>query len=123
MIGLCVVEVRVIFRLPPHLGLHPHPLAYVHLFKPLRDGAFDNNVNMFYFGRSTRNHIPNAAVVPITDLVQPCHLVPRFPSGVLDPRWCRGDSMNVADTFFLNRYINMRMFEQYRVHSRDGSHN
>jgi hypothetical protein len=114
MIGLRAAEVRVIFRLPPHLGLYPRPLAYVHLFKPLC--TFDNNVKMFYFGHSTRNHIPTAAVVPITDLIQPCHLVPRFPSGALDPRWRRGDSMNAADTFFLNRYINMCTFEQYRVH-------
>ena len=46
MIGLCAAEVRVIFRLPCHLGLYQHPLAYVHLFKPLR--MFDDNVKMFY---------------------------------------------------------------------------
>jgi hypothetical protein len=108
-------KARLRLRLPPHLGLYPHPLAYVHFFKPLR--AFDENIKMFYFGRSTRNHIPNAAVVPIANLVHPCHLIPRFPSGALNPRWCRGDSMNAADTFFLNRYINMRTFEQYGVHS------
>ena len=62
------------------------------------------------------NHIPNAVVVPITDLVQPCHLVPQFPSGVLDAHWRGGDSMNTVDTFFLNRYINMHTFEQYKVH-------
>jgi hypothetical protein len=114
MIGLRTAEVRVIFRLPPRFGLYPHPLVYVHLFKPLR--AFDENINMFYFGRSTHNHIQNAVVVPITDVVQPCHLVPKFPSGTLDPHWHCGDSMNAADTFSLNRYINMRTFEQYRVH-------
>lgn len=117
MTGLRAAEVRVIFKLPSHLGIYPHPLVYLHWFKPLR--AFDANVNMFYFGRSTRNHVPNAAVVPITDLVQPCHLIPKFPSGPLEPHWLRGDSMNAADTFFLNRYINLRTFEQYRMHTRD----
>ncbi|KAI9571543.1 hypothetical protein HD554DRAFT_203918 [Boletus coccyginus] len=34
--GLHVAEVQVIFRLPPHLGLYPHPLTYVHWFKPLQ---------------------------------------------------------------------------------------
>ncbi|KAN0094971.1 hypothetical protein V8E55_003258 [Tylopilus felleus] len=115
--GLCVAEVHVIFRLPPHLGLYPHLLAYVHLFKPLR--TFDNNIKMFYFSHSTRNRNPNTVVVPITNVVQPCHLVPRFPIGALDPRWLRGDSINIADTFFLNRYIDLRTFEQYRVHMGD----
>lgn len=109
-----MAEVRVIFRLPPHLALYPHPLAYVHWFKPLR--ALDDNINMFHFSRSTRNHVPNGAVVPVTDIIQPCHLVPKFPSGPLEPRWLRGDSMDAADSFFLNRYINLRTFEQYRVH-------
>ncbi|KAF8124426.1 hypothetical protein EV363DRAFT_1100370, partial [Boletus edulis] len=67
-------EVRVIFRLPPRLGVYPHPLVYLHLFKPVR--ALDSSLKMFYFGRSTCNLMPNAVVVPITDIVQPCHLVP-----------------------------------------------
>ncbi|KAF8545888.1 hypothetical protein OG21DRAFT_1428434, partial [Imleria badia] len=89
-------------------------LVYLHLFKPIH--ALDNNLKMFYFGRSTCNHMPNTVVVPITDIVQPCHLVPRFPSGPLNAQWLWGDSMNATDTFFLNRYINPRTFEQYRVH-------
>ena len=117
MTGLRVAEVRVIFRLPPHLGLYPHLLTYVHLFKLLH--TFDNNIKMFSFSRSTRNCNPNAVVVPITNVVQPCHLVPRFPIGALDPHWLRGDSNNIADTFFLNRYIDLRTFEQYRVHMGD----
>jgi len=114
IVGLRVAKVWVIFQLPPHLCLYPHPLVYVHLFKLLC--TFDENINMFHFGHSTYNNIPNVVVVPITNLVQPCHLVPRFSSGTLNPCWCHGDSMNAADTFFLNQYINMHTFEQYRVH-------
>lgn len=112
--GLRVAEVRIIFMLPPHLGSYRQPLAYIHWFKPLR--MFDDNVRMFSFGRSTRNHVPNAAVVPVTQLIQPCHLVPKFPSGAMDPHWTQGDSMTAADTFYLNRYIDLRIFKQYRIH-------
>ncbi|KAN0091453.1 hypothetical protein V8E55_005019 [Tylopilus felleus] len=115
--GLRVAEVRVIFRLPPHLGLYPHLLAYVHLFKLLC--TFDDNVRMFYVGHSTCHRIPNVVVVPITSIVQPCHLVPRFPSGTLDSHWLHGGSTTAADTFFLNRYINLQTFEQYRVHGEE----
>ncbi|KAF8549637.1 hypothetical protein OG21DRAFT_1478799 [Imleria badia] len=108
--GLRAAEVRVIFRLPPHLGLLPHPLAYIHWFKPLC--AFNEDVKMFCFGRSTRNHLPNAAVVPVTHLVQPCHLVPRFPSGAVDPHWINRDVMTAADSFYLNsiKYIAIKNF-------------
>ncbi|KAF8548754.1 hypothetical protein OG21DRAFT_1393316, partial [Imleria badia] len=52
------------------------PLAYVHWFKPLNN--LDHNVKMFRISRSSRNRLPNTAVVPITHLVQPCHLIPKF---------------------------------------------
>ncbi|KAG1852291.1 hypothetical protein DFJ58DRAFT_612482, partial [Suillus subalutaceus] len=35
MSGLRVGEVMVIFDLPSHFGHFPHPLAYIHWFRPL----------------------------------------------------------------------------------------
>ncbi|KAF8551358.1 hypothetical protein OG21DRAFT_1478190 [Imleria badia] len=115
--GLCMAKVHIIFRLPPHLGLFPDPLTYIHWFKPLH--AFDEDVKMFCFECSIWNHLLNTVVIPITHLVQPCHLVPRFPNGTFDPRWIHGDVMTTADLFYLNRYINLRTFEQYQVHRED----
>ncbi|KAI5987795.1 hypothetical protein EDC04DRAFT_2498834, partial [Pisolithus marmoratus] len=50
--GLCVAEIHVIFKLPCHLGNYPHPLAYIHWFKPL--SHFDSNVGMFHATHSTQ---------------------------------------------------------------------
>ncbi|KAF8119232.1 hypothetical protein EV363DRAFT_1100358, partial [Boletus edulis] len=50
------------------------PVAYVHWFKPF--SHIDNTIRMFRISRSTRNHRPNAGIVPVSQLIQPCHLVP-----------------------------------------------
>ncbi|KAF8122220.1 hypothetical protein EV363DRAFT_1183475 [Boletus edulis] len=112
--GLRVAEVRVIFRLPTHLGNYPHPLAYIHWFKPLQ--TFDDNVKMFCVSRSTRQRRPHAEIIPVDRIVQHCHLIPRFPRGAVHPHWIRGRALSEAQHFYLNRHIDFRIFEQYRLH-------
>lgn len=113
--GLRVAQVRAIFTLPPHLGEYHTPLAYIQWFTPMRQ--IDHTVGMFRISRSTRHRQPHAAVIPVDQIVQVCHLVPKFPSGAVHPRWIQGHSLAEADTFYLNRYIDFRLFEQYRNHS------
>ncbi|KAI6107419.1 hypothetical protein EV401DRAFT_1892049, partial [Pisolithus croceorrhizus] len=62
--GLRITEIRIIFKLPGHLGNYPHPLAYIHWF-------------------------PNAAI---------------------NPHWTQGHAMTDANVFYLNKYIDFRMF-------------
>ena len=81
--GLHIAEVCTIFRLPSHLSNYPHPLAYIHWFKPLQ--SYDNNVKMFRVSCSTRHHHPNAEVIPVHQIVQHYHLIPRFPQGAVHP--------------------------------------
>ncbi|KAI6016490.1 hypothetical protein EDC04DRAFT_2577628, partial [Pisolithus marmoratus] len=83
--GLCITEIHVIFKLPHHLGNYPHPLAYFHWFKPL--SHFDRNVGMFLATCSTQQHLPSTTIIPICHLIQPCHLVPRFLNGAVNPCW------------------------------------
>lgn len=109
-----MAEVRAIFKLPPHLGDYPHPLAYIHWFKPLQ--TLDDNIKMFRVSRSRRQRQPNAEVIPVNRFVQPCHLIPKYPNGAVNPLWTRGHALTQAETFYLNRYIDFRVFEQYRVH-------
>ncbi|KAI6023519.1 hypothetical protein PISMIDRAFT_33709, partial [Pisolithus microcarpus 441] len=52
------------------------PLAYIHWFKPLTH--FDRNVGMFHTTCSTQHCLPNAMIIPVYHLVQPCHLIPKF---------------------------------------------
>ena len=81
--GLHVAEVRVLFKLPSHLGTYPQPLVYVHWFKPMQ--TYDNNFNMFCLSRSTRQWRPNAEVITVNRIVQQCHLIPLFPRGAVNP--------------------------------------
>ncbi|KAJ3567479.1 hypothetical protein NP233_g6346 [Leucocoprinus birnbaumii] len=52
--GLRVAQVRVLFRLSPHLGMYPHPLAYVEWFTGL-DNTPDPSSGLKTLRRSTRN--------------------------------------------------------------------
>ena len=112
--GLRVAEVWAVFRLPSHLGNYPQPLAYVHWFKPLQ--TLDINVRMFCVSRSTRLQCPNAKVIPVHRITQHFHLIPRFARGAVHPHWVHGHALAKAQQFYLNRYIDLHMFEQYRLH-------
>jgi hypothetical protein len=112
--GLRVAEVRVIFKLPSHLGTYSQPLVYVHWFKPMR--TYDNNINMFHLSRSTRWQLPNAEVILVDRIVQQCHLILSFPRGAINPRWIQGHALVEAQHFYLNRYVDLRTFERYRLH-------
>ncbi|KAI5984843.1 hypothetical protein EDD15DRAFT_2390291 [Pisolithus albus] len=88
--------------------------AYVHWFKPLTH--FDRSVGMFRATRSTQQHLPNASIIPIHRLVQPCHLIPRFPNVAINPHWTQGHAMTDANVFYLNKYIDFSIFDWYQNH-------
>ncbi|KIK25460.1 hypothetical protein PISMIDRAFT_39121, partial [Pisolithus microcarpus 441] len=50
-----------------------HPLVYVNWFKALN--YFDDSIGMFWATCSTQQHCPNATIIPIHHLIQPCHLI------------------------------------------------
>jgi hypothetical protein len=110
-----VVEVHVLFKLPSHLGTYHHPLAYVHWFKPT--WTYDNHFDMFHLSHLTRQGIPNAEVIPINHIVQQCHLIPSFPHRAINPRWFQGHALAEVKQFYLNKYIDLHIFEQYRLHT------
>lgn len=67
-------------------------------------------MGMYRTSRSTRNHNPHAAVVSVDHIIQPCQLIPRFPTPI--PRvWFSGRVMDLATDFYLNRYLNHYLFE------------
>ncbi|KAI9569191.1 hypothetical protein HD554DRAFT_2204667 [Boletus coccyginus] len=98
--GVEMVEVHAIFRLPSHLGNYPHPLTYIHWFKPLQ--TYNNNTKMFCISCSTRQQLPNTEVIPVYQIVQPCHLIPVFSCGHVHPCWIQGHALAEAQHFFLN---------------------
>ncbi|KAI0279323.1 hypothetical protein BGY98DRAFT_1089274 [Russula aff. rugulosa BPL654] len=107
--GLRVAEIRVIFTLPSHLGSFPHPLAYIHWFTPIH--VWDDTIGMYRVGRSTRNHRPNAAIISVEQILQSCHLLPRFGSAPVPRSWLNGRVLDMASDFYINRYINFYLFE------------
>ncbi|EIW85982.1 hypothetical protein CONPUDRAFT_43911 [Coniophora puteana RWD-64-598 SS2] len=114
--GLRVAELRVVFQLPPHLAVsasQQEPLVYVHLFRRL--GSLDPDTQMYKLTRATRQLSPRALVVPLSRVVRPCHITPRFGQGDVPKSWVKGKSMEKATEFLLNRYIDMAMFEDYIV--------
>ncbi|KAI9438407.1 hypothetical protein F5148DRAFT_960487, partial [Russula earlei] len=50
--GLCLARIHVIFKLPKHLGAFPHPLAYIHWFRPFTN--MDPTTHMHQVVLSTR---------------------------------------------------------------------
>lgn len=72
---------------------------------------------MFRISRSTRQRLPNAEVIPMHQIVQHCHLIPIFPRGPVHPRWIHGHALVESQHFYINRHIDLGMFEQYRLHN------
>ncbi len=76
--GLQAAQVLVIFSMPEQFARSDTALAYVVWFKPFRTPAAD--IGMFITSNSTQNHRRRASVVPLTDIVRSCHLIPIFGS-------------------------------------------
>ncbi|KZT29566.1 hypothetical protein NEOLEDRAFT_1056163, partial [Neolentinus lepideus HHB14362 ss-1] len=108
-----VAELHVIFRLPPELGQMTGYLAYIHWFRPFR--AIDPATGMYRLSRSTRNNRPNAAIVPLSDVLRACHLCPWFSSAV-DLSWKTETVLEQATEFLLNKHIDLYMFDRLRLH-------
>jgi hypothetical protein len=66
---------------------------------------------MFQLGRASRNHRPHAAIVCVDQILQNCHLLPKFGSGSVPTSWFRGNALDTATDFYLNRYIDFYLFE------------
>jgi hypothetical protein len=110
-LGLRVAEIRAIFKLPSQFGHFSQPLAYVHWFKPFQ--AWDPQLGMFKLSRSTRHHRPNAAVICANQIVQTCHLIPKFGSGDVPRHWLNSNVLNYSSDFFFNRYLDFYLFEEF----------
>ena len=104
LLGLCVACVRAIFRLPLDYGPHltKHPLAYVEWFTPFRDPEPDTG--MFKVSHSSRNHRRRSSIIPITQIVQSCHLLPIWGKKV-DSTWTSRNILDKCTRFFVNPYL------------------
>ncbi|KAJ6527883.1 hypothetical protein DFH09DRAFT_935537 [Mycena vulgaris] len=109
--GLRVARVRVIFRLPEQHGTFPDPLAYIDWYTSLGQPIAD--IRMHQVTPSSRNHQRNSEVIPITDIVRSCHLIPVFGRSV-DPTWTSDRVLDQAKSFYLNPYLRHHDFYLFR---------
>ncbi|KAI0074317.1 hypothetical protein K474DRAFT_1716562 [Panus rudis PR-1116 ss-1] len=114
--GLRVARVRVIFELPVRYSSSPAVtmLAYVEWFTPF--GRVEPLTGMHVVTRSMRAKQPNGCILPLTDIVAPCHLVAKC--GKQIDRTI--SSVNVLDrgqSFYVNPYISIHEFSMFRLHS------
>ncbi|RPD57369.1 hypothetical protein L227DRAFT_507016 [Lentinus tigrinus ALCF2SS1-6] len=106
--GLCVARVRAIFRLPDAYGRQfKHPVAYVEWFTPFRE--LDPNTGMFKISKSTCNHRRRASIIPLTQIVQSCHLIPVWGKRV-DRTWNTHNVLDKCTRFFVNPYLRHQDF-------------
>ncbi|KAJ7121947.1 hypothetical protein C8R43DRAFT_1148665, partial [Mycena crocata] len=109
--GLCVVRVRVIFRLPEAMVSYSEPLLYVDWFKPLQRP--DPHLGMHRVSLSSRNHHQKSSIIPIGDVVRSCHLIPVF-GRVADRTWTSETVLDKAKRFYLNPYLRHHDFYLFR---------
>ncbi|KAH9979616.1 hypothetical protein BJV74DRAFT_879411 [Russula compacta] len=112
--GLQVAQIRVIFTLPFQYGSFPHPLAYVKWFRPFN--TWDETIGMYKLARSTRNHVRHSAVVGVNDILQACHLAPKYRSSPFGCSWTHLNALEIVNEFYFNHYNNFHLFEMLETH-------
>ncbi|KAJ7238853.1 hypothetical protein B0H12DRAFT_974427, partial [Mycena haematopus] len=100
--GLGIARVRLIFRIPTDFGGYPEPVAYVDWFKPLQQPVA--GLGMHQVSLSSQNHRQRSSIIPITDIVRSCHLIPVF-GRVANPRWAADTILDHCKSFYLNPYL------------------
>ncbi|KAI9057363.1 hypothetical protein FKP32DRAFT_1584219 [Trametes sanguinea] len=115
--GLRAARVRLIFELPKMydaraLGLS-EPLAYVEWFTPFH--SVDEVTGMYVVSPSTRQRQRFASIIPLSDIVRTCHLIPCWGKRI-QRRVIVGDILdNTSLRFFLNPYLRHHDFVLLRL--------
>jgi hypothetical protein len=75
----------------------------------------DETVGMYKVVRSTRNRARHSAVISVNEILQTCHLAPRYGSAPVDLSWTHLNVLEKATEFFLNHYSNFDLFAMLNV--------
>ncbi|KAF7290284.1 hypothetical protein MIND_01342400 [Mycena indigotica] len=113
--GLQIAHVKLIFRLPAHIAPHTHPLLYVHWFTPFRDtrADFDSPSGLSRISHSTTVGQRRSSIISLADVIQTCHLIPKF-SSTVSANWDCNRVLNEATVFYFNPYLRNRDFYLFR---------
>jgi hypothetical protein len=108
---LSVAQVRVIFQLPPEYGSFDIPLAYVEWYTPLK--SYIPSLGMYQISRSFRSRYRRASIIPVNQIVQSCHLIPKF-GAKIGRTWNTENVLDSADTYYLNPDLRLHDFVLFR---------
>ncbi|KAI0349104.1 hypothetical protein OH77DRAFT_1465723 [Trametes cingulata] len=106
--GVRAAQIRVIFRLPPHIADFPHPLLYVQWFRLFR--APDRVSGLHFTAHSTRNLRRSHAIISANRLLRPCHIIPKYDDTV-DLIWTSQNILEQPIDFALNHYSDFHLFD------------
>ncbi|KAJ7858828.1 hypothetical protein B0H14DRAFT_3085030 [Mycena olivaceomarginata] len=110
--GLSVARVRVIFKIPSDFGSYPDPVAYVDWFKSLQRPV--EGLRMHQVSLSSRAHRQRSSIIPITEIVRSCHLIPVF-GRKANPGWTSATVLDLCPKFYLNPYLRHHDFYLLRL--------
>ncbi|KAH9481130.1 hypothetical protein JR316_0005650 [Psilocybe cubensis] len=112
--GLAVGQIRLIFDSPRTTSdTTKTPLLYVRWFKPLR--LPQTEAGLCETSWSSRHGATRATVVPLTDVVRSCHLMPLFGRHIAkELGWQAIDVLHQAPKVALNPYLRLYDFYWFR---------
>ncbi|KAI9001505.1 hypothetical protein BD414DRAFT_406373 [Trametes punicea] len=111
--GLRVARVRAILRLPLTYGeeLTKDPVAFVEWFTPFRTQDVDSG--MFPVSYSSRNHRRRVSIIPVTQIIRSCYLIPKWGRKV-DTTWTSANVLDKCTKFYVSPYLRHHDFVLYR---------
>ncbi|KAJ7263772.1 hypothetical protein C8J57DRAFT_1230967 [Mycena rebaudengoi] len=98
-------------RTDADFGPYQEPLAYVDWFKPLTTVVPD--LGMHRVSLSSRALRQNSSIIPVTDILRSCHLIPVFGRSV-NPTWTSATVLDRCTYFYLNPYLRHHDFFLFR---------
>lgn len=105
--GLSVAQVRAIFKLLPEYRHFDMPLAYVEWYTPLQ--TYIPSLEMYQISCSNRNRYRRALIIPVNQIVQSCHFIPKFGTKI-GRMWNAKNVLELADTYYLNPDLSLHNF-------------
>lgn len=114
--GYRVVQVRVIFKLPPALinryldgdATVPEFFAYVELFSRVPTAA-ERNHGLYRIKREHENDHRAVRIIPLASISRSVQLLPKF--GPAAPRsWSSSTVLDECETFFINTFSDRHIY-------------
>ena len=105
--GLSVAQVCAIFKLLPEYRHFDTPLAYVKWYTPLQ--TYIPSLEMYQISCSNRNRYRRALIIPVNQIVQSCHFIPKFGTKI-GRMWNAKNVLELADTYYFNPDLSLHNF-------------